>query len=98
MSEKRLDEILGASQQLAGLAGEARRQSAKSTSLIAILPSDYQPHVHTAGIEADGTLTLGCVSAAWASRLRFAEKDLIRRYGQAGVPVARIAARVRPQA
>ncbi len=63
--------------------------------VIAALPADLAGAVVTAGIERE-TLTLGAVSAAWATRLRYST-DILRQRVSAGlgVEIAKVRVRVR---
>ncbi|MEO1035071.1 MAG: DciA family protein [Pseudomonadota bacterium] len=97
MTEKRLSELLSGDDLLTQLADQAQAHDRQQSALLAILPAEMRAEVAAAGF-GDGILTLTTASAGWASRLRYAEPDLCRRYVAAGFDVRSIAVRVRPTA
>ncbi len=84
----------GGSERLTSLKVRAQARSRVLEQVIAALPAELAPHVATAGIER-GVLTLGTVSAAWATRLRYLTDTLRQRVGDAmGTDIERVRIKV----
>ena len=84
----------GGSERLTSLKHRVRERSLILDQVIAALPHELASAVVTAGIE-DGQLTIGALSAAWATRLRYAPDDLRQRVSEAlGVEISSVRIRV----
>ena len=76
---KSVSELLrGSSKALRELRLKVDERSQLLLQVRSILPPALVSHVESAGIER-GRLTLGTLSAAWASRLRYVTSDLRKR-------------------
>ncbi len=75
----------------------ARCQSIRrlTAELWAALPPEFKGHPVVVGCEA-GTLSILVDSPAWATRLRFAEPQILRRFGGGDPPCRRLKIIVRP--
>ncbi|MEM1262335.1 MAG: DciA family protein [Pseudomonadota bacterium] len=98
MAEKRLDELILKSTALGRLSDEAAGRLEREKALRGVLPADFRAAVTHASLDGNGTLALTTPSAAWASRLRYGERELCRRYVAAGFDVTGLKVRVRPSA
>jgi hypothetical protein len=84
----------GGSERLTSLKHRVRERSRVLDEVLAALPSELAAAVATAGI-TEGTLVLGAVSAAWATRLRYSTDTLRERVGGAlGVDISKVRIRV----
>jgi hypothetical protein len=84
----------GHSERLTSLKRQVGERSRILTAVAAALPSDLAASVATAGIK-EGTLFLGAVSAAWATRLRYEAAALQQHVGTSlGVEIAKVRVRV----
>lgn len=81
---------------IARLVGRARFLSRMRSALLEILPETAATRVHVADYE-DRLLTLHVSDAAWATRLRFMEKEISRALAQRmRLQVDRVRVQVRP--
>jgi hypothetical protein len=84
----------GGSDRLTSLKERLQQRSEVLDAVIAALPEELAANVATAGIE-EGELTVGAVSAAWATRLRYMTDILRQRVsGALGLKISRIRIRV----
>jgi hypothetical protein len=84
----------GGSERLTSLKQRLDERSRVFELVTAALPEELALTVATAGIDR-GVLTVGAVSAAWATRLRYLTDTLQQRVGQAlGVEIARVRIKV----
>jgi hypothetical protein len=84
----------GGSERLTSLRDQVHERSRVLDQVIAALPEELAATVATAGID-QGELTVGAVSAAWATRLRYMTDRLRERVGPAlGVEISSIRIRV----
>ncbi|HEY3850008.1 MAG TPA: DciA family protein, partial [Steroidobacteraceae bacterium] len=89
---KRLFE--GGSGRLTSLKQQAQQRSRVLDQVIAALPAELAAAVATAGIDG-GKLTVGAVSATWATRLRYATDILRQRVSSAlGVEISSVRIKV----
>src|SRR5271155_4539638 len=94
---RRLSELLGVpGKRLASLQQRSAERSSILAQVRAVLTPKLAEAVSTAGVSG-GCLTIGVVSAAWASRLRYSS-DLIRTRVSlsAGFPIVKVRVRVVP--
>jgi hypothetical protein len=94
---KRLSELLTVpGKRLASLKARAGERSSILLQVRAALTPKLAESVSSAGIEA-GRLTIGVVSAAWASRLRYSAEALRKRVTESsGAEIHRVRIRVVP--
>ncbi|MEM8984794.1 MAG: DciA family protein [Pseudomonadota bacterium] len=97
MAEKRLDELIQRSTALGRLTSEAAGNIERAAALRDVLPADFRAAITHASLAGDGTLALTTPSAAWATRLRYGERELCQRYVAAGFDVTAVHVRVRPR-
>ena len=84
----------GHSERLTNLKRQVGERSRILALVAAALPSELAASVVTAGIK-EGTLILGAVSAAWATRLRYETAALQQRVGGSlGVDISKVRVRV----
>lgn len=84
----------GGSERLTSLKDRLQERSQVLDQVIAALPEEIAANVATAGIEG-GELTIGAMSAAWATRLRYMTDILRQRVGGAlGVEISSIRIKV----
>jgi hypothetical protein len=84
----------GGSERLTSLRGRLQERSRTLDLVIAALPEELAANVASAGID-QGELTVGAVSAAWATRLRYMTDTLRDRVGGAlGVEISSIRIKV----
>lgn len=84
----------GGSERLTSLKDRLQERSLVLDQVIAALPDEIAANVATAGIE-EGVLTIGAVSAAWATRLRYMTDILRQRVGGAlGVEISSVRIKV----
>jgi hypothetical protein len=84
----------GGSERLTSLKQRVHERSLVLDHVIAALPADLAAAVATAGIDG-GKLTVGAVSATWATRLRYATDILRQRVsGALGVEITSVRIRV----
>jgi hypothetical protein len=84
----------GGSERLTSLKNRMHERSRVLDQVIAALPEELAASVATAGID-QGELTVGAVSAAWATRLRYMTDTLRLRVGAAlGVEISSIRIKV----
>jgi hypothetical protein len=84
----------GGSERLTSLKRRVHERSRILEQVIAALPDELAATVASAGIDR-GVLTVGAVSAAWATRLRYQTDILRRRVGAAsGVDIVRVRIKV----
>jgi len=94
---KRVSELLtGAGKRLATLKQRSADRSSILVQVRAVLAPKLAEHVATAGLDG-GRLTIGVVSAAWASRLRYSAEMVRARVSESsGSAVQRVRIRVIP--
>jgi hypothetical protein len=84
----------GGSERLTSLKVRLKARSQVLDQVLAALPDDMAANVATAGIE-DGELTVGAVSAGWATRLRYMSDILRQRVsGALGVEISSVRIKV----
>jgi len=84
----------GGSERLTSLKQRVHERSLVLDHVIAALPAELAAAVVTAGIDG-GKLTVGAVSATWATRLRYATDILRQRVsGALGVEISSVRIRV----
>jgi predicted nucleic acid-binding Zn ribbon protein len=84
----------GGSERLTSLKERLHERSRILDQVIAALPEELGLKVATAGID-QGVLTVGAVSAVWATRLRYLTDTLQQRVGKAsGVEIVRVRIKV----
>lgn len=84
----------GGSERLTSLKQRVHERSLVVDQVIAALPKELAAAVVTAGID-DGKLTVGAVSATWATRLRYATDILRQRVsGALGVEISSVRIKV----
>lgn len=78
MSERRLGELFAGAGDLGALAAHAERMSGLTAALREALGPELAPHLVAATLDEDGrVLSLVADSPAWASRLRFAGREIL---------------------
>jgi hypothetical protein len=86
--------LAGGSERLTSLRDRLHERSRVLHEVMAALPEELAATVATAGID-QGELTVGAVSAAWATRLRYMTDRLRQRVGAAlGVEISSIRIKV----
>jgi hypothetical protein len=92
---KSLSELLiKGGKRLSVLKVQATERSAILEQVRATLPANLAQRVMTAGL-ADGELSLGVSTAAWATRIRYSADKILGEIGKHS-PVTRIRVRVQP--
>jgi hypothetical protein len=92
----RVDALLSAPGSILGaLTEQARGLARLNRAVSAELDTELAPHCQVAGLH-NGTLTIICNSAAWATRLRYHGPALRDRLAAAGVPISAIRVTVSP--
>jgi hypothetical protein len=90
-----IDEVIGNEDALRRLRSAVAAQEALLARIRAMLPGELAPHC--VGATVDGhTLRLLADSAAWATRLRYLGRDLIRRLRADAIAVSAVEVRLLP--
>ncbi len=96
MTEKTLKTLLEEGQLLSQLSTLAAHRQSESSLLLAALPSDIRANVTHAGLSGENKVTLTTNVAAWASRIRYMEPEIVERLKAAGFAVSSVRVRVVP--
>lgn len=96
MTHKRLNSLLNSNKDkdLGDIVRRAREMGELVGRLQAALPDDEAASVVAANLRDDGTLVVLVRASVWASRLRFAEVELLAAAGESGRPAERLEVRV----
>ena len=96
MAAKKLGNLLNANKNgdLADLVRRARDMGELTAALAEALPAELAGGLIAANIRGDSELVLICPSSAWASRLRFEEKTLVKAAQSHGISVDKVSVRV----
>ena len=89
--------LAGGEGRLADIAREAARRTGLTRRITPHLPADLQPHVQHISVSAAGQATVTVDNAAWATRLRYEQQQLLDALAAEGLRATRIAIKVLPQ-